>query len=259
MTIKGVVLSQKVLGEQDKFMDVLTETGIVEILVKGSAKITSKNGSATQLFAYTEFDVTDSFRIQNQNHKNQKNFCHLRSASPIRIFYGLRQSVQSVALASYFAQVILYSALPQASTPEILRLLLNCLHYLSESGSKSGSESDPLQIKCIFELRIISLLGFRPDVLMCRKCGCYLPERLYFQVENGCFYCESCEKSGILMPAGTLQAVRHIVLQDFEKIFSFRIASHCRDSLFAFAEQFLQYHTDRHFPALEYYYKLYDI
>ncbi|MDE6088954.1 MAG: DNA repair protein RecO, partial [Oscillospiraceae bacterium] len=245
MTIKGVVLSQKALGEQDKFMDVLTETGIVEILVKGSAKITSKNGSATQLFAYTEFDVTDSSRIQNQ--KNQKNFCHLRSASPIRIFYGLRQSVQSVTLASYFAQVILYSALPQASTPEILRLLLNCLHYLS------GAESDLLQIKCIFELRIVSLLGFRPDVLMCRKCGCYLPERLYFQVENGCFCCESCEKSGILMPAGTLQAIRHIVLQDFEKIFSFRIAPHCRDSLFAFAEQFLQYHTARHFPALEYY------
>ncbi|MDE6729173.1 MAG: DNA repair protein RecO [Oscillospiraceae bacterium] len=243
MTIKGIVLSQKVLGEQDKFIDVLTETGIVEILVKGSAKITSKNGSATQLFAYTEFDVTNSSR-------NQKNFCHLRSALPIRIFYGLRQSVQSLALASYFAQVILYSALPQASTPEILRLFLNCLHYLSES------ENNPMQIKCIFELRIASLLGFRPDVLMCRKCGCYLPEKLYFQVENGCFYCESCETSGILMPAGTLQAIRHIVLQDFEKIFAFRIAPHCQESLVTFAEQFLQYHTDRHFPALEYYYQL---
>ncbi|MDE5753956.1 MAG: DNA repair protein RecO [Oscillospiraceae bacterium] len=244
MRIKGVVLSQKILGEQDKFIDILTENGVIEILVKGSAKITSKTGSATQLFAYTEFDISDR--------KNSKNFYLLRSVSPIQIFYGLRMSVTSVALASYFTQVILYSALPRTNTPEILRLLLNCLHYLSET----DPEPDTLQIKCIFELRIASLLGFQPDVLMCRKCGCYLPEQLYFSVENGCFFCKSCGEFGILMPAGTLQAIRHIVLQDFEKIFSFRIAPNCQESLFAFAEQFLQYHTDRHFQALDYYQKI---
>ena len=57
MTVKGVVLSQKPLSEQDKFIDILTETGIIEIAVKGSAKVTSKSGSASQLFAYSEFDT----------------------------------------------------------------------------------------------------------------------------------------------------------------------------------------------------------
>lgn len=244
MTIKGVVLSQKAWGEQDKFIDILTETGIVEILVKGSAKMTSKTGSATQLFAYAEFDVSDK--------KNRKNFYMLRTVMPIQIFYGLRNSVSVVALASYFAQVILYSALPHTNTPEILRLLLNCFYYLSEK----NETLDELLLKCIFELRIASLLGFLPDVIMCRNCNCYLPKNLYFSVEQGCFYCESCKKIGIFMPAGALQAIRHIVLQDFEKIFWFKISEHCKKPLFTFAEEFLQYHTDKSFQALEYYKKI---
>ena len=108
-------------------------------------------------------------------------------------------------------------------------------------------------LKAIFELRIASLLGFQPDVVMCRKCGNYLPETLYFSVEDGCFFCDTCCQQGILMPAGTLQAVRYIILRDFEKIFSFHISERCRQPLFAFAEEFLQYHVDKKFPALEYY------
>lgn len=242
MTIKGIVLSQKPFSERDKFIDVLTETGITEIMVKGSAKITSRNSSATQLFAYSVFDLAE------KHNRNKAQL--LRSASPIQIFYGLRNNLYAFSLSAYFAQVILYSALPRSGTPEILRLLLNCLHYLSEP------ESDSLLLKCIFELRIASLLGFQPDVVMCRSCGSYLPEQLYFSVEEGCFFCASCQKQGILMPTGTLQAIRYIILQDFDKIFSFRIAEHCRQPLFHFAEQFLQYHLDRKFPALDYYKKL---
>ncbi len=239
MTVKGVVLSQKPFGEQDKFIDILTETGIIEIAVKGSAKVTSKSGSASQLFAYSEFDISD------RHAKNKARL--LSSVTPINIFYGLRNNLNSVALASYLAQVILYSALPKSGTPEILRLMLNTLHYLSQP------EHDELLLKAIFELRIASLLGFQPDVVMCRKCGNYLPENLYFSVEDGCFFCDACRQEGILMPAGTLQAVRYIILQDFEKIFSFEISERCRQPLFDFAEQFLQYHVDKKFPALEYY------
>lgn len=242
MTIKGLVLSQKPFGEQDKFIDILTETGVIEIAVKGSAKMSSKSGSASQLFAYSEFEISD--------HHAKNKASVLTNVTPINIFYELRNDLSAVALASYFAQAILYSALPKSGIPEILRLMLNTLYYLSKP------EHDELLLKAVFELRLASLLGFQPDVVMCRKCGNYLPEHLYFSVENGCFFCDSCDTSGILMSSGTLQAIRHIILQDFDKIFSFRIAEHCRQPLFDFAEQFLQYYLDKNFPALEYYKKI---
>ncbi len=243
LTIKGVVLTQRMVGEQDCFVDLLTEDrGVLEVLVKGAAKINGKSGSGTQLFAYSEFCLRPA-----------KHGFALSSVTPIRIFYKLRSSVTAVALASYFAQIVKFSVLPQKSTPEILRLFLNCLHYLSEQKLPEAL------LKAIFELRMAALLGFMPDVVMCRQCGSYLPEALCFTVDEGCFYCRDCYKPvedavpAIPMAAGTLQAIRHIVLQDFEKIFSFRLSERCLEPLCEFAEAFLHFHLDGRFSTLEFY------
>lgn len=244
LNVKGVVLAQTPVGEQDRFIDILTaEYGVIEVLVKGAAKITSKTGSATQLFAYAQFSLAD---------KKHGRARILNSVSPIHIFYGLRSSVPAVALASYFSQIITFSVLPRAGTPELLRLMLNSLHYLSE-----GTYEMP-HIKAVFELRAASLLGFMPDVVMCRTCGAYLPAELSFSVEGGYFCCKDCRPAEsmahwIAMPAGSLQAVRHIVLSDFEKIYAFRLKDAAQEPLFAFAEAFLQYHIDRHFQTLDFY------
>ncbi len=244
LNVKGVVLAQKPVGEQDRFIDILTaEYGVIEVLVKGASKISSKTGSATQLFSYAQFSLAD---------KKHGRARILGSVSPISIFYGLRSSVTAVALASYFSQIIGFSVLPKDGTPEILRLMLNCLHFLSE---KTHEEH---KLKAVFELRMAALLGFMPDVVMCRKCGTYLPAELSFSVEGGYFCCRACRDPESLaqwidMPAASLQAVRHIVLSDFERIFSFRIGEAAQAPLYAFAEAFLQYHIDRKFPTLEFY------
>ncbi len=244
LTVKGVVLAQRRVGEHDQYIDILTDThGVLEVLVKGASKINSKSGCATQLFAYSAFCL-----------QPVKKGYRLNSVAPIQIFYDLRSSVSAVALAAYFSQVLQFSMLPQKQTPEILRLLLNCLHFLAH---RTHPEA---MIKAIFELRLASLIGFMPDVIMCRACGCYLPEQLIFSIDSGFFCCQSCLKEEglaeglwIPMPAAVLQCIRHIVLSEFEVIFSFRLAEHCQKTLFAFAEQFLIYHIDRKFPALEYY------
>lgn len=245
LNIRGIVLAQRTVGEQDRFIDILTaEYGVIEVLVKGAGKINSKTGSGTQQFAYSAFCLGEK----------RKGARVLGSVSPIEIFYGLRTSVTAVALASYFAQILQFAVLPRTGIPEMLRLMLNCMHYLSQK------DADEAKIKAIFELRMISLLGFMPDVVMCRHCGAYLPERLVFSVSRGYFCCEACqddddpESRWIAMPAGTLQAIRHIVLSDFEKIFSFRLRSDAaREPLSAFAEEFLMRHVDRCFRTLEFY------
>lgn len=245
LNVKGVVLTQKPVGEQDRFIDILTaEYGVIEVLVKGAAKISSKTGSATQLFAYAAFSLAD---------KKNGRARILSSVSPIQIFYGLRSSVPAVSLASYFSQVICFSVLPRAGTPEILRLMLNCLHFLSEG------TYDAAMLKAVFELRMAALLGYMPDVIMCRECGAYLPAALRFSVEGGYFCCRNCRSTEdiaahwIDMPAASLQAVRHIVLSDFGRIFSFRLGETAREPLYTFAEEFLRYHIDRQFPTLEFY------
>ena len=247
LTVKGLVLMQRTLGEQDRFIDILTaEYGVLEVLVKGAGKLNSKSGSATQLFTYSELCLNDK----------RKGVWILNSITPLSVFYGLRSSVSAIALASYFSQVIRYAVLPRSGAPEILQLALNCLYMLSE---RKAAEA---KIKAVFELRIASLLGFMPDVIMCRSCGEYLPERLVFSVPDGYFCCEDCitlpeDKTGfIAMSAGALQAIRFIVLSEPKKIFNFAVSERSCKPLYRFAEEFLCYRMERKFPALEYYYTM---
>ena len=96
ITVEGIVLKERSVGEQDKFIDILTkENGVLEISVKGAKKINGKSGASSQLFAYSRFCI-----------QQRKERFYLNSAAPIHIFYDLRSSLSRISLASYFADVL---------------------------------------------------------------------------------------------------------------------------------------------------------
>ena len=248
MTItEGIVLRERPVGEQDKFIDILTkERGVIEVSVKGARKINGKTGSSTQLFAYSRFCVNES-----------RGRLILNSAEPIHIFYGLRDSLTKLSLASYFAETVSYCTPERSETGESgsgLRPLLNCLHYLEKD---LRSES---LLRCIFELRLMADAGYMPDVLGCRKCGSFEPEELFFCIRDGGFFCADCfaeedytsvEYMKVTLPV--LSAVRHIVLADFDRLFNFRVSEKVQSALTAFSEAYITAHLEKHFKTLDFY------
>ena len=90
ITTYGIVIRERNVGENDKFIDVLTsDLGVIELSAKGVKKITSKSFSSAQLFAYSKFCL---------NKKNDRYY--INSAEPVRIFYDIRLDVENFALAS---------------------------------------------------------------------------------------------------------------------------------------------------------------
>ena len=241
-TVEGIVLKERSVGEQDKFIDILTrESGVLEVSVKGAKKINGRSGSSSQLLAYSRFCID-----------KRGNYLYLNSAEPIHIFYGLRDSLKKISLASYFAEVLRFCIRPEAQNGDVMRLMLNCLHYL-ENG-----ERDEKLLKAVFELRLMSETGYMPDVVACRSCGVFEPEELFFCIGNGGFYCADCFESGasedhmkIKLPV--LSAVRHIVLSDFDRLFNFRVSESTQQSLSALAESYLLTHLERSFGTLDFY------
>ena len=151
---EGIVIKERSVGEQDKFIDILTkEYGVVEAAVKGARKINGKSGSSTQLFAYSRFCL-----------QLRKERYYLNSAEPICIFYNLRTGLKKLSLASYFAEVVNYSIERQNDNGEILRLMLNTLHYLE-------NDLRPLDfLKSLFEIRLCTEIGIMPDIICCCEC-----------------------------------------------------------------------------------------
>ncbi len=247
LNVKAIVLAKRPAGEKGEFLDILTsEYGVIEIYARNSGKITNTHNSSTQLLAYSEFSL-----------HLKKNGYGLSSASPIRIFYELRVRLEALSLASYFSEMIRFAVLPQTQTVEIQRLFLTALHHLEKR-----QFSDDM-IKAVFELRLASLLGFLPDVIMCRHCGEYMPLDLCFSIEEGSFCCRDCTPrqmeivTGIIsMPQATLLAIRHVVLREFEEIFFFHLSERASRPFYDFAEGFIGYHLDHRFPTLTYYHSI---
>ena len=241
-TVEGIVLKERPVGEQDKFIDILTgESGVLEVSVKGARKISGKSGSSTQLLAYSRFCID-----------KRGSYMYLNSAEPIHIFYGLRDSLSKISLASYFAEVMRFCIKPEAQNGDIMRLMLNCLHYL-ETG-----EREERFLKALFELRLMSEIGYMPDVVACRSCGVFEPQELFFCIADGGFYCADCfeNESGtdymkIRLPV--LSAVRHIVLTDFDRLFNFRVSDVTQERLSALAESYMLTHLERSFGTLDFY------
>ncbi len=242
ITVEGIVLKERSVGEQDKFIDILTkESGVLEISVKGAKKINGKSGSSTQLFAYSRFCV-----------QQRKDRYYLNSAEPIHIFYDLRSSLSKISLASYFADVLRSCIEQQTQNSDIMRLFLNTLHYLEKD-----LRTEKL-LKCIFELRIMSEIGYMPAVVACRECGCYEPEELFFSIGDGGFFCSDCFDGDISrdffkIKLPVLNAVRHIVLADFDRLFNFRVSDSVMERLSVITESYLKAHLERGYQTLDFY------
>ena len=151
------------------------ESGVIEVSVKGARKINGKSGSSTQLLAYSRFCID-----------KRGSYLYLNSAEPIHIFYGLRESLSKISLASYFAEVMRFCIKPEAQNKDIMRLMLNCLYYLEK---EERSESF---LKAVFELRLMSEIGYMPDIVACRSCGVFEPQELFFCISDGGFFCADC-------------------------------------------------------------------
>lgn len=239
-TLEGIVLKERTVGEQDKFIDILTkEKGLIELSVRGARKINGTSSSSTQLFAYSKFCYNES-----------KGKFHLNSSEPIHIFYELRKSLTAISLASYFADILRFSTASLTDSGNVLRLFLNTLHFL-ENGQRSEA-----MLKSVFELRLMAETGFMPDILCCRSCGCFEPQELYFSLTDYCFRCLECshgDENSFKLTISELSAIRHIVLADFNRLFNFRLSDESLCRLSGFSELYILSQLERNFYTLDFY------
>ena len=119
-TVKGLIIKEQTIGESDRLVTLLSdEFGLVRAFVRRAQNYKNSNLSATSLFAYGEYKLyrgKDAFVIDN--------------ARPIEMFFALRQDLERLALAQYFAQLTYYLGAEEQPSHEMLRLILNALHLL---------------------------------------------------------------------------------------------------------------------------------
>ncbi len=240
----GLVIRQRNIGENDKMITILTKDyGIVEASAKDAKKTKGPLTAATQLLCYSEFCLY-----------HKKNYYSVNSASTINSFYDLRLDVVKVSLAAYLCDLSNYISPTEEHSWGHLRFLLNTLHMISTEKKTAKL------LKAIFELKIMSLNGFMPDLVACNECAEHGEGEYYFLPIEGVIYCKSClEKSELVgevkyeLNSAVLHAMRHIIYSEDDKIFAFNLQGESLGALEYITENYTLIHTKPNFSSLKMY------
>ncbi len=241
-TLKGLVLRERSLGDNDKFLDILTDgSGLIEVLARGVKKPNSKNASVSQLFCYAKYCVSESGGRYTLN-----------SAEPIRTFYSLSEELERFALASYFAEMTSFIATQETPNNEVLRLILNSLHFLSLKNRSL------LALKSVFEFRLMSEIGLIPNLIGCCECLRYSAPQMQFDLRGGRLFCEMCfgtrDMTDVVpLDMRLLHYLRYIALTDMQKLFNLNIAREYLVPLTNITERYAEIQLDRRFATLDFF------
>ena len=261
ITVKGLVILETPVGEFDKMLTVLTaEYGKISVFARGAKRLKSSLFVCSHTFCYSEFVLRKSHDVY-----------YISDCSLTEGFFGLRNTLEGSALASYIADVARDISTENADESKLLRLTLNCLFAIANS-----KKPLPL-IKAVFELRAVCYAGFLPRLSGCTVCGkAPLPE-YFFDIYDGVFFCAECyhdrekilereagkinESESIYASAHTIVQISHSVFMAViyalssppEKIFSFALEDDALADFSALCEKYLLCHLERDFSTLEFY------
>lgn len=204
--IRGIIIRENFSGEADKFLTVFAkDVGKISVYAKGARNTKSKFLAASSLFTYADFMVRTATKTPT-----------LLSADVIENFYNIRMDLSSAAYASYFVEFIDKAVIDNVADNNSLLLLLKSLQKLSKINSNKRL------IGCIFQLRLLDLLGYRPDEI---------------------------EIKPYSLNQTSIYAMKYILSSDLNSAFSVNIDIEYIKELETFLEKYIEYHIDIKFNS----------
>ncbi|MDO4743243.1 MAG: DNA repair protein RecO [bacterium] len=244
LTTTGIVLKEINIGESDRHITILTkDKGIVRAFAGSARRYKNRKSAATQLLCYSNFTLYKSRDTYKVN-----------EASPIEVFFSLREDIERLTIAQYISELCIYTAPQDEEAEDYLRLVLNSFSFLA------NGKISPKLIKSITELRVAALSGYMPDLVGCCMCGksdnrSYRFNPIYPQII--CNDCVNSDAQGFIeLDNTTLAAMRHIIYSEFKKLYSFSIPDNSIDYLSYVTEKYVLAQTERRFSTLDFYHNL---
>lgn len=240
VTTKGLVLREVRYKEADRILTLLTaDEGKITVRARGALRKGSRMAAASQALCYSEFTL-----FGNRGRWTAD------EGSTVDQFLGLREDIAQLALGTYFAELLDTVCPEEQPAGPALQLALNALYALSRG------IYTPEHVKAVFELRLMCLEGFQPEVDVCGVCGRGDMDAVMFSPASGMVHCAGCAPgavgASVALDGESLAAMRHIVRAEARREFSFAIPEGSLERLGRTTELFVRYQLDRNFYSLDY-------
>jgi DNA repair protein RecO (recombination protein O) len=180
------------LGDADKIVTLYSANfGKLEAIAKGVRRVTSRLAGHVEPLNHGSFLIAHG-----------RNLDIVTQAQSIETFQHLRGDLTRLSKALYTAELVDRFTEERSENFALYRLLLDTLRRLEEA--------DDLELVCrYFEMQLLSLLGYQPELRRCVVCGCALqPEDSFWAPSAGGVVCPACQPEGVALHALSLNGLK---------------------------------------------------
>lgn len=190
---EALVLRTYNFGEADKIVVALTHAaGVVRGVAKGCRKLKSRFGAALEPFTLNKLTYYE---------KENQELVSVRSAEILKSHFDLSSQAETLAGLAYMGDLVIEFSPPHEANDNLFRMVKACLEAISQS------PADLQLVLRYFEIWLLKLQGYLPDI---RRCGDCHQE---FNEANGAFLnldlvlrCRRCTQGPGSALSGKLQS-----------------------------------------------------
>ena len=226
----GFVLKAFDFRESSKIAYIYTrQSGKIGGLFKGFRNHPKHFSTPLDIFSLNEFVFYPS-----------RSNLHLVSAADIVSNYPhVRQSQETFYLASYMVELV-DKIMPfhyvQEEIFDLIRIMLESLGDFSS-----------LRLLSIFQIKILSITGFRPSLTSCIHCGKALEKQGLFSWQRGGMLCQGCfsyDRQAKEISADVIASLKYIQQKSFPQVYNLKPKNTTLRQMIRILDDFLSYHLD---------------
>lgn len=227
--VKGIVLKEVQYNDNDKILTVFTdELGKVSCMAKGAKKTNSSLLAPCQFLVYSEFVLYKG-----------TSFYHINSAEIIDTFYNLRIDYDKLDMAYNITKVLMQTICEAEEAKEALSLFLNTMYVIENKDIPAKF------VEAIFKLKLISLLGYMPNIVTCKKCDKQVinkeDKEYFYSFADNNVICSACYEeemknavdshkvSYVKLSQAVYFACVYVITSTTKKVFNFNLDNTCID------------------------------
>lgn len=229
---EAVVLRHSDWGEADRMLRLFTrEMGKIGAIAKGARKVRSRKAGHLEPFT----------RVSLLLAKGRSMFI-VTQAEMLDSYPALRADLTSIGYASYIVELVDRFTQEEDENNAIYRLLTATLRRMTAA-------DDPLLVLRYYEIRLLDLLGYRPELFVCAENGEEIqPEDQYFSAARGGVQCPDCGRGTAgsrPVSVEALKYLRHFQRSTYAEARRARVSARTHHELENLMDHYLTYLLER--------------
>ena len=230
--VSAIVLKRRDQGEADRLLTVLTrDRGKLTLLAKGVRRPASRKAGHIEPFTLVDLLVAKG-----------KSLDLVTQAETSEAHRALREDLWRSTWAYYVAE--LADAFTVEDDPQALLFEL-----VAETLDRLKRGDDPALSVRYYELHLLGLVGYQPQLFRCVACDALLePEVNFLSIQRGGAL---CPKHGahlvdtIALPVNVLKVLRYLQTRDWSQVAQLQLSSQISGQLETMLARYIVYHLER--------------